>query len=114
MRWQKDALAEYAESFPPVACCLEKNVDQCKYGHGKFVNFTYSEMFDLYCRHKEFVRDPQLGSAQEMQVAQEAYNSVRVWLAKPEHSIKSGDLKRFRKYIMKKWNDLFYVAHRLT
>ncbi|XP_035660467.1 uncharacterized protein LOC118405149 [Branchiostoma floridae] len=101
-RWLKDSLLKYVNHFPPVSSHLEVNIDSCTYGHGRFKDFTYKEMWEWYKYHKVLEADQQLGTAQDRKMAKEAFLSIRQWLRLREEDITSRPMKRFRQYILGK------------
>ena len=100
--WLKESLLKYASYFTPVSSHLEKNIDICLYGYGRFKSFYYKEMWEWYQQHKLLRADPQAGTADERSRAKEAFDSVSQWLGMTEQSITSKSMKRFRKYILDK------------
>lgn len=88
---------EYVSLFPQLSCHLEKNIDKCIYGQGKFKAFK--EMYEWFLLHKKFVADPQAGTAAERTQAQDAFNSTNYWLQQHERSL-STQLKVDYKIIM--------------
>ena len=100
--WVKEYLLKYTQHFPPVSSHLEKNIDICLYGYGRFKAFHYKEMWGWYQQHKILRADPQAGTADERRKAKEAFDSVSQWLGMTEQSITSKSMKRFRRYILDK------------
>ena len=100
--WVKDHLLKYAQLFPAISCHLEVNVDRAIYGQGRFRSFTFQEMWQWYSLHKHLNADPQAGSDHERRMAQEAFTSVKQWLAMKEEDIIAKTMKRFRQYILDK------------
>ena len=76
-------------------------MDRAIYGQGRLRSFTFQEMWQWYSLHKHLNADPQAGSDHQRRMAQEAYVSVKQWLAMKE-DITTKSLKRFRQYILDK------------
>lgn len=98
----KDYLTEYAESFPPVSILLEANINQCIYGQKGFEYHTFQEMWELYRQHSAQKARPEVFSSDQREMIQKAYSSVCRWLHTPLTHITSVQMKRFRKYIYDK------------
>lgn len=105
--WIKDYLAEYAESFPQVSTVLEANVHQCIYGQKGFEYHTFQEMWELYSQYSA-----QKDRPEDFSMIQKAYNSVSQWLHTPVTHIASVQMKRFRKYIYDKTDQVSFVIHK--
>ena len=89
--WVKDALQKYVDMFPPASSHLEKNIDRCLYGQGKYKSYYFSEMLNLYVFYRAMKADPQIGDAEERKKAFEAYQSMEQWLKTPESRIHSAE-----------------------
>ncbi|KAG9269802.1 hypothetical protein AMEX_G16867 [Astyanax mexicanus] len=101
-RWVKDFLTEYAESFPPVSIVLEANIDRCIYGQRGFEDHTFIEMWELYRQYPTQKDRPEQFTADQRELIKKAYTSVRRWLHTPVTHITSVQMKRFRKFISDK------------
>lgn len=97
--WIKDFLAEYAESFPQISIVLEANIDCCIYGQKGFENHTFKEMWELYSQHSAQKDRPHDFSSSQRDLIKKAHSSVCKWLHTPVRHITSVQMKRFRKYI---------------
>ncbi|KAG9274431.1 hypothetical protein AMEX_G11346 [Astyanax mexicanus] len=100
--WVKDFLTEYAESFPPVSIVLEANIDRCIYGQRGFEDHTFIEMWELYRQYPTQKDRPEQFTADQRELIKKAYTSVRRWLHTPVTHITSVQMKRFRKFISDK------------
>lgn len=105
--WIKDYLAEYAESFPQVSIVLEANVHQCIYGQKGFKFHTFQEMWELYSQYSA-----QKDRPEDFSMIQKAYSSVSQWLHTPVTHIACVQMKRFRKYIYDKKDEVSCVTHK--